>query len=57
MGNYSKIIGSLVGGIFGVLLNLSVLPADLATAEIQGAVIVVLSAVFTFFFPANKPAG
>ena len=56
MGNYSKLIGSLVGGLAGALVSFGVLPEELATPEIQAGVITVLAAVVTFFFPANKPA-
>jgi len=54
LGNYSKFYGSLVGGIVGVLVSKYGLPAELATPEIQGAVTVLLAAVTTFLFPANK---
>ena len=57
MGNFSKIIGSLVGGGFGLLVTVFGLPAEYATLEIQGAIIILFSSAFTFFFPANKPAG
>lgn len=54
-GNYSKLVGSLTGGIIGVLVSRFGLPAEIATPEFTGAVTVLLSAVFTYFFPANKP--
>lgn len=56
MGNYSKLIGSLVGGVMGILVTKSIIPADLNTPEIQAAVTVLASAFFTFIFPANKAA-
>lgn len=56
MGNYSKLIGSVVGAAAGALVSFGVLPEELATPEIQASVIAVLSAVFTYFFPANKEA-
>jgi len=56
MGNYSKLIGSLVGGIFGFAVARLALPADLATPEIQGAVTILVGAVFTFIFPKNQPS-
>ena len=55
MGNYSKLIGSIVGGIAGILAARGFLPAEWATPEIQGAIVVLLSAVATYAFPANKP--
>lgn len=54
LGNYSKLYGSLTGGVIGVLISRLGLPAELATPEVQGAVTVILSALFTFAFPANK---
>ncbi len=54
MGNYSKLIGSLVGAAAGVAVSFG-LPEELATPEIQGAIVIVLAGVFTYFFPANKP--
>ena len=56
MGNYSKLIGSLVGALAGALVSFGVLPESLATPEIQGSIVVVLSGVVTYFFPANKDA-
>lgn len=56
LGNYSKLIGSLVGGIFGVLVSRYGLPDAWATPEIQGAVTVLLSAACTWAFPANEPS-
>jgi hypothetical protein len=56
MGNYSKLVGSLVGGAFGFAVARWGLPADLATPEIQGAVTVLFGGILTFIFPANKPS-
>jgi hypothetical protein len=55
MGNYSKLIGSLVGGLLGMLVSFGILPAEWATPEIQAAIVTLLSSIFTFAFPANKP--
>ncbi|HEV2501492.1 MAG TPA: hypothetical protein VGV39_00355 [Mesorhizobium sp.] len=55
MGNYSKLIGSIVGGVAGLLVARGLLPAEWATPEIQGAIVVLLSAAATFAFPANRP--
>lgn len=60
MGNYSKMIGSLVGGGFGFAVAHWGLPVDFATPDIQAAVTglitIVGGAAFTFIFPANKPS-
>ena len=56
MGNYSKLIGSIVGGIAGILVAKGLLPDSLASADVQSAFVVLLSAVSTYLFPANKPA-
>ena len=55
MGNYSKLIGSLVGGIAGALVSFGVLPESLATPELQASIVAVLAAVATYIFPANNP--
>lgn len=54
-GSYSKLIGSFVGGIFGFAVANWGFPAEWATPEIQGAVTVIMSSAFTYFFPKNKP--
>lgn len=56
MGNYSKLFGSLVGGVLGLAVSLFGLPAEWATPEIQGAITVLLGAAATFLFPANRPS-
>jgi hypothetical protein len=56
LGNYSKAIGALVGGIFGVLVSRYGLPEAFATPEIQGAVVTLLAVAATWAFPANKPS-
>jgi hypothetical protein len=55
MGNYSKVIGAVVGGVVGLLGSRFGLPTDWATPEVQGAITILLSAGATFLFPANKP--
>lgn len=55
MGNYSKFLGALVGGVLGMLVNVFALPEAWASDEMQGAVIVILSAVLTYVFPPNNP--
>ena len=56
MGNYSKLIGSVVGAVAGLLVSFGILPESLATPEVQASVVGLLSTVATFFFPANKIA-
>lgn len=55
-GNYSKLIGSLTGGIFGLLVSRYGLPAEFATPEIVGGVTTLIGGLFTWAFPANKPS-
>lgn len=55
LGNYSKLYGSLTGGIIGILVSRLGLPAEFATPEIQGALTVLMSALFTYAFPRNNP--
>lgn len=54
LGNYSKLIGSIVGAAAGALVAFGVLPDALATPELQASLVAVLSAIATFLFPANK---
>ncbi|MBP0438406.1 hypothetical protein [Tianweitania sediminis] len=56
MGNYSKLIGSVVGAAFGAAVAFGLLPNELATPEIQGSVIALITAVCVYFFPANQPS-
>lgn len=56
MGNYSKLYGSLIGGILGILVSKNVIPAEFNTPEIQSALTVIGAAILTFLFPANKTA-
>lgn len=53
MGNYSKLIGSIVGAVFGIAVSFG-LPEALASEEIKMSVVAILSAVATFAFPANR---
>lgn len=54
-GNYSKLIGSLVGGIVGFGVSRLGLPAEIATPEVQGAITILLGAACTWAFPKNIP--
>jgi len=53
MGAYSKFIGSLVGGLIGLLGSTFALPAEWQSPEMVSAITMVLSGIMTFFFPAN----
>ncbi len=55
MGNFSKLIGSLVGAVLGFGVARGFFPADWATPDIVAAFTGVASAVFTWAFPANDP--
>lgn len=55
MSNYSKLIGAIVGGVIGFLGSKYALPADLTSPDMQAAITLILSAVATWAFPANKP--
>lgn len=63
MGNISKLIGSIVGGVLGTLAALAIIPAEMASPENVsiivggiGTLVTVGGAVFTYFFPANRPS-
>lgn len=56
MGNYSKLIGSIVGAVVGAAVAFGALPADLATPELQASIVAVLAAIATWLFPANTPS-
>lgn len=56
MGNYSKLIGSLVGGVVGILVAKNILPPEFNTPEIVASLTVICSAIATYIFPANQPA-
>jgi hypothetical protein len=55
LGNYSKLYGSVSGGVLGYLIAALGLPAAFATPEMTAALTVILSGIFTFAFPANRP--
>ena len=54
--DWSKAIGAAVGALASVAVNLG-LPAEYATVELQGAVTVILAAIFAALFPANTKDG
>ena len=53
MGNYSKLIGSIIGGVLGWLGSTYALPPELTSPNIQAAATIILSAAATYLFPAN----
>ena len=55
MGNWSKLIGTLVGGLLGLAVNFGLIPDGAITADVQSALVVLLAALGTAIFPANKP--
>jgi len=55
MGKYSKLIGTIVGGLISMGVAVGFLPADLAeqSPEIIAAIGTLGSAIGTFFAPKN----
>ncbi len=57
MGNWSKLIGTLVGGLLGLAINFGLIPDGTITADVQSALVVLLAGIGTALFPPNvKPA-
>lgn len=54
LGNYSKLAGSIVGGLVGFAVSNGFLPPELGTPEIVAALTAICSAVATYAFPANR---
>lgn len=61
MGNYSKLLGSIVGGVLGIAVVKGALPAELASPDNVnliiggiGSVVTIGAALATYLFPANK---
>lgn len=50
---YSKALGSLIGGALGWAVGQWGLPADWASPEVTNAITVIMSTLFTYFFPPN----
>jgi len=53
MKKYSKLIGTAVGLVLGALVSFGLLPENMATAELQGAILAILAAVGVYAAPAN----
>jgi len=57
MGKYSKLIGTIVGALFGIGAAMGFLPAEIIAQqpEIIAALGTLGSAIGTFFAPKNTP--
>jgi hypothetical protein len=53
MGNYSKLFGSVIGGLLGLGVSKFGLPAEMASPEVVGGLTTLAAAVVTWAFPAN----
>lgn len=55
MGKYSKLIGTLIGGVIGIGITLGFLPEEFAEkqSEIIAAVTLLTGLIGTFFAPKN----
>lgn len=53
MKKYSKLIGSIVGGVLGFLVADNILPADFDVQGITEAVVLISAAIGTYAFPKN----
>lgn len=56
MGNWSKLIGSVVGAVIGFAVSRGLLPAEFGTPEIIAGVTALFATLATALAPANKPA-
>lgn len=56
MGNYSKLIGSIVGGLLSWLVARYALPPEWASTDMVQAITVIIGSLFVYAFPANKPS-
>ncbi|MCP4070273.1 MAG: hypothetical protein GY742_00860 [Hyphomicrobiales bacterium] len=54
MGKYNKLIGSIVGAVTGFGVAKGFLPDTWNTPDTVAAFTAVISAIFTWIFPANK---
>ncbi len=51
---FSKLWGSLIGGVIGIGISKFGLPAEFGSPEIVGALTTLVAAAGTFFAPANR---
>ena len=56
MGNYSKLIATVVGFILSFAVAKLALPAEWASPEVAASIASAISAILVFVFPANNPA-
>lgn len=56
MGNYSKLFGSIIGGVVGLLVSKGLLPVEMQDPEIVAALTTIFAAIATWRFPANRPS-
>lgn len=54
MGNYSKLIGAIVGGAISYGVNKGILPAEWTDPTTVSAVTTVVISICVYLFPANK---
>lgn len=55
MSNYSKLIGSVIGGLLGFLVSKYGLPAELNSPDVITGLTGLACALGTYIAPANKP--
>lgn len=56
MGNYSKLIGSVVGVALSFAVTQFALPPEFASPEVVTAITAGITGILVWAFPANKPA-
>jgi ABC-type antimicrobial peptide transport system permease subunit len=56
MGNYSKLIGSIVGGFLSWVVAKYALPPEWSSTEVVQGITIVIGSALVYLFPANKPA-
>ena len=54
MQRYSKAIAALVGCICSILITRGLLPPELASEEVQAAIVTVITTACVYWAPANK---
>lgn len=55
MTNYSKLFGSIIGGVVGLLVTTGTVSQDWANPELMGSLSTILGAAFgTYVAPANR---
>lgn len=51
---YSKMFGSIIGGVLGIAVSKFGLPAELASPEVVGTLTALAAAFVTWLAPANQ---